>query len=179
MLIVLIFGGNLHIVQKNTQVLLVTSKKTGLEVKTKFIAMYRDQNVGWSHKFLWKGGRIQIFGNLLAYSIEQSPWELTGFQIVKNFPVFHGTRRFITAFISARHMSLSWVNSIQSIPPHTTSWRSIVILFSSTPGSPKWSLTSGFPTKTLCTPLLSPIRAACPIHLILLDFITRKILGEE
>ena len=33
--------------------------------------------------------------------------------------------------------------------------------------------------KPFNTPLLSPIRAACPTHLILLDFITRKILGEE
>jgi hypothetical protein len=38
---------------------------------------------------------------------------------------------------------------------------------------------SGFPTKTLYTPLLSPIRAACPIQLIFLDFITRIILREH
>jgi hypothetical protein len=38
---------------------------------------------------------------------------------------------------------------------------------------------SDFPTKTLLTPLLSPIRATCPTHLILLDFITRTIWGEE
>jgi hypothetical protein len=38
---------------------------------------------------------------------------------------------------------------------------------------------SGFPTKSLYTPLLSPVRATCSAHLILLDFITRTILGEE
>ena len=38
---------------------------------------------------------------------------------------------------------------------------------------------SDFRTKILYTPLISPIRATCPALLILLDFITRKILGEE
>ena len=31
----------------------------------------------------------------------------TGFQLVKKFPAFYGTRRFITAFTNARHLSLS------------------------------------------------------------------------
>ena len=45
---------------------------------------------------------------LRNYSMEQSPLEkLTGSQLVKKFPVFYGTRRFITAFLGARHLSLS------------------------------------------------------------------------
>ena len=63
-----------------------------------------------------------------------TPWyrvlleKLTGMQLVKKFPPFHGTRRFITALTSVRHLSISWASPIQSIYPHPTSWRSILIL---------------------------------------------------
>jgi len=59
------------------------------------------------------------------------------FKLVKNFPAFYGTRRFITALTSVHNLPLSWATSIQSIAPHPTSWRSILILFSTTPPSPK------------------------------------------
>jgi len=54
--------------------------------------------------------------------------QLTGLQLVKKLPAFHGTQRFITALTSVRHLSLSWACQIQSIYPHPTSWRSILIL---------------------------------------------------
>ena len=46
-------------------------------------------------------------------------------------------------------------------------------------GLPSGLFPSDFLTKTLYAPLLSPIRATRPDNLILLDFITRTILGEE
>jgi len=47
-----------------------------------------------------------------------TPWcrdlleKRTGLQLVKKFPGFHGTRRFITALTSVRHTSLSWASPI-------------------------------------------------------------------
>ena len=115
-----------------------------------------------------------------------TPWyrvlleKLTGWQLVKKFSAFHGTRRFITALTSVRHLSLSSTSPIQYIYPYPTHWRSILILSTHLRlGLPIDLFPSGFPTKTLYALFLSPIRATCPTHVILLDFITRTILGEE
>ena len=55
--------------------------------------------------------------------------KLTGSQLLKKFHAFCGTRKFITAVTTARHLYLSWARSIQFMP-HPSSWRSILILFS-------------------------------------------------
>jgi hypothetical protein len=95
-------------------------------------------------------------------------------------PASYGTRRFITAFTIAGHLSVSWASLIQSMPPHPTSWRFILILSSYLRlGLPSGRLPSGLPTKILCAPLFSPIRATCPNHLIRLYLITRIIFGEQ
>ena len=100
-----------------------------------------------------------------------TPWcrvlleKLTSLQLVKKFPAFHGTQRFITALTSVRHLSLSWASPIQSMYTHPTSWRSILILSTHLRlGLPGGLLPSGFPTKTLYTPISSPICATCPAH---------------
>jgi len=64
--------------------------------------------------------------------------------------------------------------------PTSHFWRSILILsFHLCLDLPSSLFLSGFPINTLYTPLLSPIRATSPAHLILLDFITLTMLSEE
>ena len=54
---------------------------------------------------------LYLLSSLLIYLL--TPWrrdileKLTGSQLVKKFPAFCGTQRFITAFVSSRHLSLS------------------------------------------------------------------------
>ena len=95
---------------------------------------------------------------ILLYTYLFTPWcrvlleKLTGLQLVKKFLAFHGTRWFITALTSIRHLSLSWASPIQSIYPHPTSWRFILILSTHLRlGLPSGLLPSWFPTKTLLT----------------------------
>ena len=126
---------------------------------------------------------------LLTYLLTYLPtsWsrvleKLTVCQLVKKFPAFYGTRRFITAFKSARHLSLSWARAIQFMPTHPTFWISILILsYQLRLGLPSGLFPSGFPTKTLYTPFLSPyvLHASPPPFLIFLDLITWTILSEH
>jgi len=100
--------------------------------------------------------RTQVYTGLYLLT----PWcrvlleKLTGLQIVKKFAAFHGTRRFITALTSVRHLSLSWVSPIQSVYPHPTSWRSILILSTHLRLGLPSGLTLRFPQQELIHPHL-------------------------
>jgi hypothetical protein len=87
---------------------------------------------------------------LLNYLL--TPWntvfleKLTGLQLVKKFPAFYATRKFITPFTNARHLSLSTASPLRSILPHPTYWRSILIFFSHLHlGLPSGLFPSGLP----------------------------------
>ena len=59
--------------------------------------------------------------------------------------------------------NLSQLHPVPTNP--STSWRSILILSSHLRlGLPNGLFPSGFPTRTLCTPLPSSVHATCPAH---------------
>jgi hypothetical protein len=110
--------------------------------------------------------------------MELSPSKPPVVQLLRHFPAFYGNRRFSAVFKRPLHRSLSWVRSIQSIPPHPTSLRSILILFTYLRlGLPTDLFPSGFPTNILYACLFLHVRAICPAHLILLDLVI--LLGKE
>jgi hypothetical protein len=98
--------------------------------------------------------------------------------LVKKFPAFYGTRRFITVFTRARHWSLCLARWIHSTHYHTTYLRSSLISSHLHSGPPCGLFPSEFPTKILYTFIISSMRATWPSHLTLLDFVTVIIFRE-
>jgi hypothetical protein len=113
--------------------------------------------------------------------MEQSPsWAAIKSSASQEIPRVLWNTESITMFKSARHLSLSEARSIQFMPTHPTSLRSILILYSHLrQGLQSLLFLSGLPTKTLYAPLVFPIRTTFPAHLTLLDFITRIVFCEE
>jgi hypothetical protein len=73
--------------------------------------------------------------------------KLTGFQLVKQFPTFYRTRRFITAFTRARQLETVHTPTSHFLKIHFN------IILPPTHGSPKWPL-------SLRLPHLSPAHAS-------------------
>ena len=116
---------------------------------------------------IWVNGFFITITYLLTYLLTPCSRvlleKLANLQLVKKFPAFYGTRKFLTALTSSRHPSLSRASPIQFSYPNPTSWRSIIILSSHLRlGLPSGLFPSGFPTSTLYTPLPSPYGPHAP-----------------
>ena len=118
---------------------------------------------------------------LLTYSMVQSPaWEANRFSGSQEIPRTLGNPKvhYHVYKCPPSDPTLSQIDPAH--PPHPTSCKSVLILSSHLRRKlPSCLFSTCFPTKTLYTPLLSSISVTCPAYLILLDSITRKILGGE
>ena len=98
-----------------------------------------------------------------------SSWEASLFAASQETPRNLWNTKVNYAITSARHLSLAWASSMETIPSHPTSWRFILILsFHLHLHFPSGLSPSDFPTKTLYTPLLNPPQHTCylprPFH---------------
>ena len=98
------------------------------------------------------------------------PEKVPGPQLSQIFSAFYGTRKFITTFKTARHLSLSRTRSIHFVAAShfLKIYFNIIVTFR--PRFSKWSLSlRSLHKKNVYAPLMNPIYATCPtnpIHLI-------------
>jgi len=120
--------------------------------------------------------------NLLTYLLTPcnrvSLEKLTGFQLVKKFPAFHGTWRFITAF--AMPATCPYTEPARSSPYLTSHFLKIHfnIILPATLWSSKWSLSLRFPHQNPVYTSSLPHTRYMPHPCHFLDFIIRTTLGE-
>jgi hypothetical protein len=92
----------------------VVTQRTVVISYRRFGTTYRSRLQGSRIKETWSPNAY-LLTYCLTYLV--TPWEAGWFAANQEISLFFVTRRFITAFTSARHLSLSWASSIQSIPP--------------------------------------------------------------
>ena len=124
---------------------------------------------------------VYLFTYLLTYSMVQSPsWEANWSAASQETPRISRNPK-VHYLTHKRPPPVSILGQPNPVHIPTSHFLEIHpnIIHPSTPRSPQWSHSLRFPHQDPVHPLSSPIRATCSAHLILLDFITRTILGEE
>ena len=128
----------------------------------------------------WKTGQLLLMTQLTYFMVQSPSWEANWFaaskeilRISRNPKVHYRTRK--------RPPPVSIIGQPNPVDIPTSHLLEIHpnIIHPSTPMSPQWSPSLRFPHQDPIHHHSSPICATCPTHLILLDFITHTILGEE
>jgi hypothetical protein len=136
---------------------------------------------------------LNIWNSRLCYKLWRPYWAINentyltlwrsvlfAFAPLEDITAFYGTRRFISAFTRAHHLSLSWAKKKSCQYPYPISPRYILMLSTHQHlDLPSGLFSSGFRTNSLYMYLFSPIRAICIAHLFLLNLIILIKLGEE
>jgi hypothetical protein len=115
------------------------------------------------------------------FTVLLTPWsrvlldKLTSLQLVKKFPHFMETEDLLPH--SQVPATCLYPEPAQTRLYSHTHFLKIYfnIILRATPGSPQWSLSLRFSHQNPVYACPLPIRATCPAHLILLDFITRTM----
>jgi len=113
--------------------------------------------------------------------MEQSPsWEPNQFAASQEIPSILWNPK-VHYHIHKCLPTVSMLSQLDSVHTPTSHFLKIHldIILPSTPGSPQWSLSARFPHQNPVHAIPIPLSATCPAHLILLDFTTHTILGEE
>jgi len=119
--------------------------------------------------------------HILAYSVVQSPsWEANWFAVSQEIPrISRNPKDHYRTHKGPPPVSILGQPNPVHIPTSYLMEIRPNIIHPSMPRSPQWSPSLQFPHQDPIQPLSLPVRAICPARLILLDFITRTILGEE
>jgi hypothetical protein len=117
-----------------------SARRTGIFHLT-FLTLVTGIYEGWLQDCYWSQTMLT---NTSLYVTHSWSWTLLEklpiVHLLKSFPAFYGTRRFITVPKRALHWSLSWARSIKSMPSYLSKIH-FNIVHRSTSWSSQWSVT--------------------------------------